>query len=171
MELFSFLLAGGIRSLHRRGFENGYIEAEEVTTAIRGRVLIPASLKSSSRMAHQQVVCLRDELTTSVIRNRILKTTIQKLLDHDLSSTDLRRQLLDALALIRQFESIAITKRLFHVANSQNTNRLYAFLLKVCQFVYESLQPFDNQGSTRLVSVLREPARMRRIFEKFVRNF
>src|SRR4051812_9863946 len=90
LELFSRLLATGVRTLHKRGFETGYIEREEVTSTIRGRILLGPSLKSRANVAHR-LVCSHDELTSNVLRNQILKSTLLRILEYAVINSALRR--------------------------------------------------------------------------------
>ena len=69
-----------------------------------------------------------------------------------------------------QFD-IELTARVFYQVRFHQNSRLYGFLINVCRFLFESLQPLDHVGEYRFQDVLREPERLRRIFEKFVRNF
>src|ERR1019366_6644076 len=59
----------------------------------------------------------------------------------------------------------------FYQVRVHQNNRLYAFLVNVCRFLFDSLQALDHAGGYKFQDVLREPERLRRIYEKFVRNF
>ena len=91
LELLSRLLATGVRTLHKRGFETGYMGTEEITSTVRGRVLIGASLKLRPAVPHR-LVCSHDELTANVLRNRILKSTLLTILNYPDLKSALRRE-------------------------------------------------------------------------------
>jgi 5-methylcytosine-specific restriction enzyme subunit McrC len=84
---------------------------------------------------------------------------------------DLRAEIRQARRLFDQVSDIALTPRAFYQVRVHENNRLYAFLINVCRFMFDSLQALDHAGGYKFQDVLREPERLRRIYEKFVRNF
>ncbi len=170
LELFSRILVNGVRSLHRRGFEAAYVEHEEVLSQVRGRIRISGSLALRAT-AVRRLLCSHDELTANILRNQILKTTLSRVLTLPHEGGDLRREVRSVMPLLYGFDCIKLTHRLFREAQSRRGNGTYAFLMNICYFLFESLQAEESDGTWRFQSVLRDPRRMRRIFEQFVRNF
>src|SRR5437762_12687815 len=65
LHLFSRQLIIGIQSLHRRGFETGYIPLEESTGTLRGRILMAPSIRTMT-MQPRRLYCAFDELSTDI---------------------------------------------------------------------------------------------------------
>jgi 5-methylcytosine-specific restriction enzyme subunit McrC len=83
----------------------------------------------------------------------------------------LRAELRQTLALLAGARDIELHDRLFHQVRLHQNNRLYLFLISICQFFHESLEAQDRPGQYRFRDVDRDERRMRRVFEKFVRHF
>jgi 5-methylcytosine-specific restriction enzyme subunit McrC len=170
LHLFARLLASGVRTLHRRGLDSGYIAHQEPIGGVRGRIVMAETIRCLVTRP-KRVVCSFDELTTDVPTNRIIKATINSLLGELTLSSEMRGELRQASNLLGTVEDVRLESRLFHQVQLHQNNRLYAFLLSICRFFYESLEPEDRPGRYRFKDVGREPERMRRLFEKFVRSF
>ena len=170
LHLFSHLVIVGVRALHRRGLETGYIPLEEPISTVRGRILICETIQLMT-MRPKKVHCVFDEMSADILSNQILKATIKRLLGEQSLSVRLRAELRETLALLAGARDIKLHARLFHQVRLHQNNRLYLFLINICQFLYESLEAQDRPGQYRFRDVDRDEKRMRKVFEKFVRNF
>lgn len=170
LHLFSRLLVIGLRSLHRRGFERGYVPIEQPTGVVRGRILMRNTTRLRTRRP-QQVFCAFDDLSADVLSNQILKATVRRILGEDTLDMSLRGDLRHSCTLLPEVSDINLSPRLFHEVRLHQNNRLYSFLIHICRFFYESLQALEQPGRFRFQEVDRDEKRMRRVFEKFVRNF
>jgi 5-methylcytosine-specific restriction enzyme subunit McrC len=170
LHLFASLLDSGIRSLHQRGLETGYVTFEQPTSAPRGRILMTQSIPLIVTQPGR-VCCAYDEMSPDVLTNQILKATLKRILGTDGLPRNLRQSVRHTHRLLDQVSSIDLTPRVFYQVRLHQNNRLYGFLINVCRFLFDSLQPLERAGEYRFQDVLREPERLRRIYEKFVRNF
>jgi 5-methylcytosine-specific restriction enzyme subunit McrC len=170
LHLFSHLLVVGLRTLHRRGLEKGYVVTEQPTSIVRGRILIENTFRVRSRQP-QQVFCAFDDLNANVLSNQILKATIRRILGEEHLRPVLRADLRRSCALLPGVSDIELNPRVFHEVRLHQNNRLYSFLIHICRFFYESLQALEQPGRYRFRDVDKDKKRMRRVFEKFVRNF
>jgi 5-methylcytosine-specific restriction enzyme subunit McrC len=170
LHLFASMLDYGVRALHQRGLETGYITVQDATSAPRGRIVMSQTIRLVATQP-ARVHCAYDELSHDVLTNQILKATLGRILDTDELDRNLRGRVRQTHRLLGQVSSIDLDPRKFHQVQLHRNNRLYAFLMNVCRFLYDSLQPVEYAGIYQFQDVLREPERMRRIFEKFVRNF
>jgi len=66
---------------------------------------------------------------------------------------------------------IQLSHRIFGEVKLHPNNRLYRVLMVVCQWFFEARVAAAPPGEHRFRDVLQTEERMRRIFEKFVRNF
>jgi 5-methylcytosine-specific restriction enzyme subunit McrC len=170
LQLFSRQLATGIQLLHKRGFETGYIPVEEITSNPRGRILMAPSIGTMTSQP-RKLYCACDEMSADIQSNQILKSTVRRLLTLQDLQTPVRRELRQASALLRGVQEVELTARMFHAVRLHQNNRLYSFLLTICRFLFESMEPQDKVGHYRFREVDRDEKRMRCIFEKFVLNF
>jgi 5-methylcytosine-specific restriction enzyme subunit McrC len=83
----------------------------------------------------------------------------------------LRGELHRTLALLPGVGGIELSDRVFHQFRLHQNNRLYLFLINICRFFYEGLEAQEGACQYRFRDVDRDERRMRRVFEKFVRNF
>ena len=80
VHLFARLLATGVRSLHQRGFETGYVTLEQATSSPRGRILIGETLRLVATQP-SRVCCTFDEMSADVLTNQILKASLGQILE------------------------------------------------------------------------------------------
>lgn len=168
--LFSRQLIVGVRALHRQGLETGYVPVEESTSTPRGRILMAPSIRTMTAQP-RRVYCAFDELSADIPSNQILKATLSRLLGEEAFELPIRRELRQSIALLANVRNIRLDARVFHEVRVHQNNRLYSFLLTICRFIFECMEAQDRPGEYRFREVDQDEKRMRRIFEKFVRNF
>lgn len=110
-------------------------------------------------------------MSADIPSNRILKATLKRLLAAQGLDGRARANLRKTLALLPPIRDIELSARVFHEVRLHQNNRLYLFLIHICRFFYESMDAQDRPGRYRFQDVDRDEKRMRRVFEKFVRNF
>ncbi len=170
LHLFAHQLIVGLKALRRQGFETGYVSLDESTSAPRGRILMAPSIRTMTAQPGR-IHCSFDEMSANIRSNQILKATLSRLLGEETLESPIRRELRQAIGLLSNVRGIELNARLFHDVRVHQNNRLYSFLLTICRFLYECMEAQDQAGHYRFREVARDEMRMRRIFEKFVRNF
>jgi 5-methylcytosine-specific restriction enzyme subunit McrC len=170
LHLFSHLLVAGVRTLHRRGLERGYVSTEEPTTTLRGRILIGKTIQIRVQQP-QKAFCEFDDLSADILTNQILKATMTAILGTQDLRAKLRADVRQATRILSAVSNVELTTRSFHQVHLHQNNRLYSFLINICRFLFESLHAEERPGQYRFRDVDRDEKRMRRVFEKFVRNF
>ncbi len=78
VDLFAKVLAGGVYYLIRRGFDRDYLPYSEDTATLRGKIDFASSLKRNP-LAKGHARYDFDELDYNVLHNRIIKTTVSRL--------------------------------------------------------------------------------------------
>lgn len=169
-DLFAKVLIEGVHHLIRRGFDRGYLALIEETTSLRGKIAFGPSLKRNT-FQQGRAVCEFDELQYDVLHNRILKTTIEKLVRVKELDRELKGGLQDLLRWMSDITPIPLTAQVFKRVQLHRNNRFYAFLLDVCGFVFHHHLVDETSGTARFRDSLRDERAMRRVFEVFVRNF
>jgi 5-methylcytosine-specific restriction enzyme subunit McrC len=169
-ELFARVLAQGTQHLVKRGFDRGYVICCEETPRIRGKLNLSVSMTRQT-WRHGNMVCEFDELSHNILHNRILKTTINSLLQ----TTGIGSETLDLLYMqsrnLSLIDSVHITSGLFRRVHLHRNNHFYKFLMNVCELIHNSKLPEQKDGIIRFRDFIRDPKQMPHLFEKFVRNF
>jgi len=106
-----------------------------------------------------------------VLHNRILKTTLEWLALTDDLETKVREEVREVLRWLHQVESVRISSQLFRRVQLHRNNLYYAFLLNVCELIYDQLLVDERSGRSRFQDFLRDEDRMHRLFQDFVYNF
>jgi 5-methylcytosine-specific restriction enzyme subunit McrC len=123
LHLFSRQLIAGIRVLHHRGFETGYLSLEESTGAPRGRILIAPSIRTMTTNP-ARLYCTFDEMSADIQSNQILKATLKRLLQVTSFEAPVRRDLRQTFNLLREVREVDLSARAFHVGKNRVSKRL-----------------------------------------------
>jgi 5-methylcytosine-specific restriction enzyme subunit McrC len=169
-DLFARVLIAGVDHVLRRGLDRGYIPEQQQISGLRGRLDLGATLRTRA-LWHRQTVCEADDLTTDILANRILATTLDNLARADGLDPMLRTAALEARRKLSGVGDVRLSHRAFHSAQLHRNNRYYRFLMDVCQLVYDNLLVEEKSGAVVFRDFLRDDAQMATLFERFVRNF
>lgn len=169
-DLFAKVLIGGTQHLMRRGFDRGYLAFAEETGRLRGKINFAVSLKRNL-LSQARAHCEFDELDYNVLHNRILKTTIARLIYTEGLDLDLKEGLGELLRRLREVEPVVITPQIFRRVQLNRNNHYYSFLLNICEVIHNQLLVDERTGRSHFRDFLRDTGSMARLFEAFVRNF
>jgi 5-methylcytosine-specific restriction enzyme subunit McrC len=170
VDLFAKVLTGGTHHLIRRGLDRGYLAFSEDTGRLRGKINFASSLKRNL-LAHGRARCEFDELDYNVLHNRILKTTLTRLVWAEGLDSDLKQEVRESLRWLRDVDPIHLTSQIFRRVQLHRNNHYYIFLLNVCELIHEHLLVDERSGRSRFRDFVRDERRMAGLFEEFVRNF
>jgi 5-methylcytosine-specific restriction enzyme subunit McrC len=170
LDLLGRVFICAVRQLICRGFERGYREKQEELIGIRGRIVVaPTVQRELPRYGRAE--CIFDELDHDTPVNRIIKSTLLRLVCSSAVDDDLRHE---AVGLRRQFRDVmdchATIADCRRVAMHRN-NRHYGFALHLCEQILQMLLPDPNLDGAKFRDFTRDHRTMARLFEKFVRNF
>lgn len=170
-DLLGKVLASGVDNLFRRGVDRDYLEKQEDLAGIRGKLQVGETAK---RMlpARGRAACEFEELSVDILPNRILRTSLLRLLNTRTAlNQDVRSEVRFAFRKLKGVSSTRLQRNTFgHVQYSGN-RRLYGFLLSVCKLLYESSMVDETTGHTRFRDFRRDKSTMWKIFEEFVTEF
>ena len=85
-ELCAAILTKGVSLQLKRGLGRDYISEIETLSGLRGKIDITESIKTQT-MLRRQMVCTYDEFSVNTYMNRIIKTTMLKLLHADINKS------------------------------------------------------------------------------------
>lgn len=167
-DLFAKILVNGTRRLIHRGLDRGYLEREDEISGVRGKLLVTQTVRRDL-IRFGRTACVWDELEYNTLPNQILKTTLQGLYDEAAIDEDIHADIHDLLRWLGPVASIKMRSEHFRHVQLHRNNRIYGFLLRVCEFIYEYWLPEEQGGPRRFRDFVRDglPA----LFEKFIFNF
>jgi 5-methylcytosine-specific restriction enzyme subunit McrC len=170
LDLLAKVLLNGLSHLLKRGLDRGYVNVEEDTRCLRGKVDLTASIKRDL-LRQGQAHCVYDDLSHDIKHNQILRSTLALLVRaNDLESgtkercQGMRRRLQDV-------SEIPLTHLSFRSVQLNRQTNLYDFLLKTCELIVDGLLPTEETGRSRFRAFEQDEVKMRGLFEAFVRNF
>ena len=168
VERVARVLVSGTRRLLRRGLDRGYLPQEGHIPGVRGKLVVTETF-CKDLLARGRAACVWDDLEYNTLPNKILKTTLE-LLYRDGSIEDATRaDIHDLLRWLSPVQPLQLRSEHFRRIQLHRNNRIYAFLLHVCEFIHEQWLPEESGGPRRFRDFVR--AGLPGLFEKFVFNF
>ena len=170
LELLSKVLISGMGTLIRRGLDREYVEINEESRSIRGKIDFNTTIKKNL-LQNAQIACTYDDLSHNVLHNQIIKSTIRTIIRcNDIDKT-LARKLAVIYRKLVGIDEIRVTRKVFKNVRLNRNNNYYDFLLKICELINDKLIITDKEGNTKFRDFLRDEKGMNKLFEAFVFNF
>ena len=166
-DLCAAILIKGLSKQLKRGLMKDYIPKREPLTALRGKMEISETLKTNS-IIKRQVVCSYDEFSENAYMNRIIKTTMLRLMVADVDKSR-KKEMKKLLVFLGNVEPLPIYSINWNLHYDRN-NQTYRMLVSVCYLVLKGLLQTQSDGTTRLMDFLDEQ-RMHRLYEKFILEY
>ncbi len=170
LDLFAKVLINATKVLLKRGIDKNYIDQNEELAGVKGKVQISQTLKSNL-LFKQRTICTFDDFSANIISNRILVSTIHRLTRTKGLDKKLKNELVTLQRMLFDIEQIEITNSLFKQVRLNRNNRFYGFVMNVCQIIFESTFPSEEQGKYKFSDFTRDDNKMNQLFEAFIRNF
>jgi len=169
-DLFAKILINSTKILLKRGIDKNYNSRIEEMAGIKGKIAVSETLKRNL-LAKQHTVCSFDELSINTLPNRILVTTIFKLIKFAELDNALKSELIKLYRMLSNIELIDISDSLFLKTRLNRNNRFYGFALNVCKIIHEYILPSEKPGEYNFADFTRDERKMNQLFEEFIRNF
>jgi 5-methylcytosine-specific restriction enzyme subunit McrC len=170
LDLFAKVLINAIKLLLKRGIDKNYIDHTEELAGLKGKIQISQTLKNNL-LFKQRTICTFDEFSSNIISNRILVSTIYRLIRTKELDKALKNELVALRRMFFGIDQIEITHSLFKQVRLNRNNRFYGFVMSVCQIIYESTFPSEEPGHYKFSDFTRDERKMNQLFEAFIRNF
>jgi 5-methylcytosine-specific restriction enzyme subunit McrC len=168
--LLARVLIAGTRSVLRRGLDRGYQSYSNDIPTVRGRIELAGTLRL--RALHSpRLQCSFDELSHDTVPNRMLKASLRRLSNAPSLEPSLAHELRELVIRLADVSDVRLDRAAFARIQLHRNNGYYHLLLKVAELAFDSLLPHPSGEGFRFVDVLRDDAKMARVFEEFVRNF
>jgi len=118
-----------------------------------------------------QAYCSYDELSHDVLHNRILKTTLARLIRTEGLDSRLHDNLVEHHQRLHDVSEVEVTKGTFRKVQLHRNSGFYFLLLAVCELLFDNLLPSERPGRWVFRSFLQDDRQMAYLFESFIRNF
>ena len=172
LELLAQMLLHATRQLLRGGLPRGFQTQEAELRDLRGRIELAPSL-GRGLLPQGRAVCTYDELSANLPLHQLLAGTLAALATHRGVPLSLRRELSQLRRrLPAEVVPQAPTAAVFPALRRQRLAGEEAFLLHLCELIYETALPAPAEGGRgRFADFRRDERLMARLFEQAVRNF
>jgi 5-methylcytosine-specific restriction enzyme subunit McrC len=172
LELLTQMLLHAASQLLRTGLPLTFITNEQETNQLRGRIELGPTL-GRGLLAQGRAVCTFDELSPNRPLHQLLAGTLAALAPHPGLPLALRRQVSQLRRrLPAAVQRLAPAAPVFVALRRQRLASAEAFLLHICELIYETSLPAPVEGGRgRFTDFRRDEQLMARLFEQAVRNF
>lgn len=170
LDLFAKGLINATKMLIKRGVDKNYVDYTEELAGVKGKVQISQTLKSNL-LFKQRTICNFDDFSANIILNQILVSTIYRLIQTKGLDKLLKSELVSLQRMLSGIDQIEITNPLFKQVRLSRNNHFYGFVMNVCQIIYESTFPSEEQGKYKFSDFTRDDRKMNQLFEAFISNF
>jgi 5-methylcytosine-specific restriction enzyme subunit McrC len=168
--LFARVLINGTRMLLKRGIDRYYLQETAELAGVKGKLELSATLKQGLHLK-QKTICTIDEFSVNILSNRILFTTLMRMI----KTTELERSLVNDLKslvwMLPGIEPTPLSPSIFSQVRMHRNNSFYGFLLHICRIIYDNTLPTEKPGEWRFIDFTRDERQMNRLFESFLLNF
>lgn len=166
-ELFSELLTIALNKQIKQGLYRDYIEVDETTSSIRGKINITESINELS-FINKKLNCTYDEFSVNSYLNKIIKTTLTILLKAPI--TKIRRHgIKNILLYFRDVDTLDTNSINWQIRYDRN-NQDYRMIIGICNLTLNGLLQSEKKGEKKLMEFL-DNQLMNRLYEKFILNY
>ena len=166
-ELFSELLIIALNKQIKQGLYRDYIEVDETTSSIRGKINITESINELS-FINKKLNCTYDEFSVNSDLNKIIKTTLTILLKAPITKIQ-RRGIKNILLYFRDVDTLDTNNINWQIRYDRN-NQDYRMIIGICNLTLKGLLQSEKKGEKKLMEFL-DNQLMNRLYEKFILNY
>ncbi|GAB3635346.1 hypothetical protein GCM10027422_09360 [Hymenobacter arcticus] len=172
LELLTQMLLHAAGQLLRTGLPLAFSSNEQEVSELRGRIELASTL-GRGLLPQGRAVCTFDELSANQPLHQLLAGTLAALAPHPGLPLVLRRQVSQLRRrLPATVQPLAPAAPVFAALRRQRLAVSGAFLLHICELIYETALPAPAEdGRGRFTDFRRDEQLMARLFEQAVRNF
>jgi len=172
LELLTQMLLHAAGQLLRKGLPLAFASNTQETNQLRGRIELAPTL-GRGLLPQGRAVCSFDELSPNQPLHQLLAGTMAALATHPGLPLALRRQVSQLRRrLPASVQPLAPAAPVFTALRRQRLASAEAFLLHICELIYEIALPAPAEGERgRFTDFRRDERLMARLFEQAVRNF
>ncbi|WP_117170204.1 5-methylcytosine restriction system specificity protein McrC [Paraliobacillus sediminis] len=170
LNLLSKVLLIKVKALIKRGFYKEYVENQEESGIIRGKILFKESIQSFSHKRGKMHI-LEEDMSHDILHNQLIKATVHYLARNKEVEKQYRDEIKKILPYFDSVSLIKINHRFFKLIKLHRNNQHYQFILDVCQFILENTLLHEGDSNKVFQNFSRDHQKVARLFENFVKNF
>lgn len=169
--LLGIVLCINCEHLLKRGLLCAYKTSQKEIEGIKGKLNVAQTLKNGRfKLGYTQ--CTVDDLSSNILVNQILFSTIKRLVTSSTLDGAVRERLCRILHKYPVMKEICLTSKVFRMVMIRKEYRNYALALHVCKLICQSLLPIKNtKGKYEFIDFMQDELKMSYIFERFLMNF
>jgi 5-methylcytosine-specific restriction enzyme subunit McrC len=156
--------------LHRRGFVEDYVEKQEVTNRLGGRMMINESIPYLVGIK-PMLVCEKDEYSPDILLNQVMKSTLQSICVNRYVKKETRKKSFMQLDYLHEVGEIQLTKKVFSQIYYGRHNVHYKRMIHLAKMLFVLSLWSHKQGEWSLFSAELDEKALNGIFEKFLFHF
>jgi 5-methylcytosine-specific restriction enzyme subunit McrC len=170
LDLLAKVLINSTRILLKRGIDRSYINLTSEFAGIKGKLELGETLKGHL-LQRRKTICSFDEFSANTLTNRILITTLYRLMRTNGLDVNLKNQIKNLLWRFNDIEPLELSNKIFGQIKLTRNNKFYEFILNVCRLIYENSLLNEKTGKWQFNDFTRDARKMNQLFEAFLRNF
>ena len=168
-DLLARILYKSISNQIKKGLYKEYEERKEPLNSIKGKLNISESIKQNT-LCNKKLVCEFEEFTKNSYFNKVIKSTIELLLNRSDINDENRKLLKKILIYFYDVERIDVKRVKWNGLQYHKNNISYKLILNICYLIIEGLLMKESCGNIRLNKYL-DDKKMHKLFEKFVLEY
>ncbi|WP_165886949.1 5-methylcytosine restriction system specificity protein McrC [Scopulibacillus darangshiensis] len=169
IDLWAMLFNREVGRLIRQGLVKEYQPVKEETGTIRGKIQFPESIQHQS-FYRAKMVCEWDEMDANVTANRVLKSTLERILNDNSVGKEIQLESSRLLTYLLDIPSIELTNRTFQSLNVKGRYKAYHLAFYLSEMIAADAFIEKGQSQNRL-DTIDESKNLGNLFEDFVREF
>ena len=169
--LLATVLVMACERLLRRGLVQEYLFEEFEVNGIRGKLNLEETLKRWLYV-RGKTICQIDELTSDVLINQVIFSTLKRLVKLDSLDEEIRQRVRKTMRKFPHMREVDVVINTFERIKLNRNNRFYALVLNVCKLIWQSTLPNKrHEGKYEFIDFTEDDFQMNVIFERFLMNF
>lgn len=169
-DLYSFVLTYLVSKQLKKSLIKEYVEINDITSNIKGRININESIKKQTMVEHE-LYCFYDEFNVNSYFNRIIKTALNLLIKSNKVKLERKNELKKIIVYFNDIELLDVHSIRWIFKYNRN-NKDYEFIINVCFLVINGYIQSENNGKKSLYNFFNFNEHfMSWLFENFVRNY
>lgn len=168
-DLFSVILYKGISNQVKRGLCKEYVEYQDKSTTIRGKININETIKTNC-LSQKKLICEYDEFSENSYFNKVLKSTCLLLLRKGDIKTENKKLLKKILIYLNDVSEIDLKRIVWSKISYHRNNVIYKMLINICYLVVNGLLMTADSGDVILNKFL-DNQLMHTLYEKFILEY
>ena len=167
-DMLAAILARGIAQQLKQGLYRSYINLDEQSNTLRGKINLYHTRQLQKRRI-RQFDCNHDEFSPDNQLNQILKAACMGLIRHPDVSEKQKSALRRIVPFFSGISDIDLASVPWNRLQYHRNNRNYEMLMNICYMAWKSLLPSASQGTTKF-SLFDEES-FPRLYEKFILEY